>query len=59
MGHRKGRTSGNIARAWVQILMIGRQAHWDHIYDTKAGNELSWFQNHPAIPHVNLGDRSR
>jgi SAM-dependent methyltransferase len=26
-----------------------RQAHWDHIYETKAGNELSWFQEHPAI----------
>jgi SAM-dependent methyltransferase len=25
-----------------------RQAHWDHIYETKAGNELSWFQEHPA-----------
>jgi SAM-dependent methyltransferase len=25
------------------------QAHWDHIYETKAGNELSWFQEHPAI----------
>jgi hypothetical protein len=25
------------------------QAHWDHIYATKAGNELSWFQEHPAI----------
>lgn len=25
------------------------QAHWDHIYDTKAGNELSWFQERPAI----------
>jgi SAM-dependent methyltransferase len=27
----------------------GTQAHWDHIYETKAGNELSWFQEHPAI----------
>ena len=26
-----------------------RQAHWDHIYETKAGNDLSWFQKHPAI----------
>jgi trans-aconitate methyltransferase len=25
------------------------QAHWDHIYETKAGNELSWFQEHPAM----------
>ncbi|MGH6800659.1 MAG: class I SAM-dependent methyltransferase [Methylocella sp.] len=25
------------------------QAHWDHIYETKAGNELSWFQEHPSI----------
>ena len=25
------------------------QAHWDRIYETKAGNELSWFQEHPAI----------
>jgi SAM-dependent methyltransferase len=25
------------------------RAHWDHIYETKAGNELSWFQEHPAI----------
>jgi trans-aconitate methyltransferase len=25
------------------------QAHWDHIYETKAGNELSWFREHPAI----------
>ena len=25
------------------------QAHWDYIYETRAGNELSWFQEHPAI----------
>ncbi len=25
------------------------QAHWDHIYANKAGSELSWFQEHPAI----------
>ena len=25
------------------------QAHWDRIYETRAGNELSWFQEHPAI----------
>ncbi|MGH6795743.1 MAG: class I SAM-dependent methyltransferase [Methylocella sp.] len=25
------------------------QAHWDHIYETKAGNELSWFEEHPAV----------
>ncbi|HEX3497512.1 MAG TPA: class I SAM-dependent methyltransferase [Methylocella sp.] len=25
------------------------QAHWDHIYATKAGSELSWFQEHPAV----------
>jgi SAM-dependent methyltransferase len=30
-------------------MTTGGQAHWDHIYETKAGNELSWFQEHPAI----------
>jgi hypothetical protein len=25
------------------------RVHWDHIYETKAENELSWFQEHPAI----------
>jgi SAM-dependent methyltransferase len=29
-------------------MTTGRQAHWDHIYETKAGKELSWFQEHPA-----------
>jgi hypothetical protein len=32
-----------------QVMSIGGQAHWDHIYETKAGNELSWFQESPAI----------
>ena len=27
----------------------GRQAHWEHIYETKAENELSWYQENPAI----------
>jgi trans-aconitate methyltransferase len=27
----------------------GRQAHWEHIYETKAENELSWYQESPAI----------
>ena len=30
-------------------MTTGGQAHWDHIYETKAGNELSWFQEHPAV----------
>jgi SAM-dependent methyltransferase len=30
-------------------MTSGTQAHWDHIYETKAGNELSWFQEHPAM----------
>jgi SAM-dependent methyltransferase len=30
-------------------LITNRQAHWDQIYETRAGNELSWFQEHPAI----------
>lgn len=30
-------------------MITGRQAHWDHIYETKAGNELSWYQESPAI----------
>jgi ubiquinone/menaquinone biosynthesis C-methylase UbiE len=25
------------------------QAHWDNIYQTKAENELSWFQEHPTV----------
>lgn len=27
----------------------GRQAHWEHVYETKAGNELSWYQKIPGI----------
>lgn len=27
----------------------GRQAHWEHVYETKAGNELSWYQKIPEI----------
>ncbi len=29
--------------------MIGSQAHWEHVYETKAEGELSWFQETPAI----------
>jgi SAM-dependent methyltransferase len=28
--------------------MTSTQAHWEHIYETKAGNELSWYQENPA-----------
>jgi trans-aconitate methyltransferase len=27
----------------------GRKAHWEHIYETKAENELSWFQERPVV----------
>lgn len=30
-------------------MTTSTRAHWNHIYETKAGNELSWFQEHPAI----------
>ncbi len=30
-------------------MTIDRQAHWEHIYATKAERELSWFQDNPAI----------
>ncbi len=26
-----------------------RQAHWERVYETKAGNELSWYQKIPEI----------
>jgi trans-aconitate methyltransferase len=31
------------------MMSEGRQAHWDHIYETKAEDELSWYQDVPAI----------
>jgi SAM-dependent methyltransferase len=30
-------------------LTAGGQAHWEHIYETKSGNDLSWFQERPSI----------
>lgn len=27
----------------------GRQAHWEHIYKTRAESELSWFQERPSV----------
>jgi SAM-dependent methyltransferase len=27
----------------------GGQAHWEHIYETKEENELSWYQTSPAV----------
>jgi SAM-dependent methyltransferase len=30
-------------------LDTNRQAHWDHVYSAKAENEMSWFQENPAI----------
>ena len=30
-------------------MMESRQAHWDHVYETKAERELSWYQESPAI----------
>jgi hypothetical protein len=30
-------------------MMENRQAHWDHVYETKAVTELSWYQENPAI----------
>jgi len=30
-------------------MMKNRQAHWDHVYETKAVTELSWYQENPAI----------
>jgi Methyltransferase domain len=27
----------------------GGRAHWEHVYETRAENELSWFQEHPSI----------
>jgi hypothetical protein len=26
-----------------------RQAHWDHVYETKPENELSWFEEKPSL----------
>jgi SAM-dependent methyltransferase len=26
-----------------------KQAHWDHVYESKPENELSWFQERPSI----------
>lgn len=28
-------------------MQIQEKAHWDHIYNTKAGDEVSWFQRYP------------
>ena len=28
----------------------GRQAHWEHIYETKAESELSWFRTSLRLP---------
>ncbi|WGJ13490.1 class I SAM-dependent methyltransferase [Methylocapsa sp. D3K7] len=30
-------------------MTAGGQAHWEHIYETKSGNDLSWFQVRPSI----------
>ena len=30
-------------------MTAGGQAHWEHIYETKSGNDLSWFQERPSI----------
>jgi 2-polyprenyl-3-methyl-5-hydroxy-6-metoxy-1,4-benzoquinol methylase len=30
-------------------MLESRQAHWDRIYVTKAENELSWYQEVPAV----------
>lgn len=30
-------------------MTVDRRAHWEHIYQTKAENELSWFQENPAV----------
>lgn len=30
-------------------MTSGGQAHWEHIYETKSGNDLSWFQERPSI----------
>ena len=27
---------------------VSRQAHWEHVYGSKAENEVSWFQQSPA-----------
>jgi hypothetical protein len=29
--------------------MESRRAHWDHIYAIKPENELSWYQENPAV----------
>jgi SAM-dependent methyltransferase len=28
---------------------VGRQAHWENVYATKGENEVSWFQQSPAL----------
>jgi len=28
---------------------MDRRAHWDHIYATRASNEVSWFQSEPTV----------
>ncbi|WOJ89184.1 class I SAM-dependent methyltransferase [Methylocapsa polymorpha] len=30
-------------------MTIARQAHWEHIYETKADREVSWFEERPAV----------
>jgi len=30
-------------------MAVSRQAHWNHVYDTKSGKELSWFQESPSV----------
>jgi SAM-dependent methyltransferase len=43
--------------------MVSRQRHWDRIYSTRALEDLSWFQSHPAlsvelIERAGLGPRA-
>ena len=36
--------------------MSDRASHWETVYSTKSDNEVSWFQNNPAISLRMIGD---
>lgn len=38
-------------------MTMNRQEHWDHVYSTKATEEVSWFQPAPTIS-LQLLDRA-
>jgi hypothetical protein len=30
------------------VTIMNRKSHWEHVYATKAADELSWFQPEPV-----------